>query len=101
MLLDADDHRSMIDAIGDGLQATVGAASFGVVMNSDSSAVLAGEVIDHNGPYAVAAAADVLPLALATGNNGATITIDSIDYTLLAIDPDGSGAVVLKLELQP
>ena len=98
MLLDADDHRAMVDALGDTTMATVGAASFPVVLSRDAGASLAGEMLDHNGPYALAASADVEALAMAVGNNGDTITINGADYTLLAIDHDGSGASVLLLQ---
>jgi hypothetical protein len=80
-----------------GVTALVNGQPLAVIPYLDAEAALQDGFIRHNGPYAVAAAGDVLPLALATGNTGDTLTIDGLDYTLLAIDPDGSGAVVLKL----
>lgn len=57
-----------------------------------------GELVSHHGPSTEALLADVVSAGLAAGNNGDTLTIDGIDYTLLAIDPDGSGGAVLRLE---
>ncbi|QQG66357.1 hypothetical protein [Desulfobulbus oligotrophicus] len=57
--------------------------------------------IDHVGPYAIATMNDVEGLGLAAGDDGDTLTINGTDYTLLAIDPDGQGGAVLKLDEQP
>lgn len=61
----------------------------------------ASEMITHTGPYTTALEADVVELNLAAGDNGDTLTILGIDYTLLAIDPDGQGGALLRLEEQP
>lgn len=58
-------------------------------------------IVDHAGPYAIAAMADVVQLDLSVGDDGDTLTINGADYTLMAIDPDGQGGAVLKLEAQP
>lgn len=65
----------------------------------DGSTEFNGETVEHSGPFAIAAMADVENLA--AGDNGATITIDGTDHTLLAIDPDGQGGAMLRLEEQP
>ncbi|ADW16384.1 beta strand repeat-containing protein [Desulfobulbus propionicus DSM 2032] len=65
----------------------------------DGSTEFNGETIDHSGPFAIAAVADTE--ALAAGDQGDTLTINGTDFTLLAIDPDGQGGVVLRLEEQP
>lgn len=65
----------------------------------DGSTEFNGETIDHSGPFAIAAVADVE--FLATGDHGDTLTINGTDYTLLAIDPDGQGGALLRLEEQP
>ena len=63
----------------------------------DGSTEFNGETIDHSGPFAIAALADVKRLALIAGNQGSTLTINGTGYTLLAIDPDGQGGAVLGL----
>jgi len=65
----------------------------------DASTEFNGESVDHSGPFAIAAMADVE--GLAAGNHGDTLTILGTDYTLLAIDPDGQGGAVLRLEAKP
>ncbi len=67
----------------------------------DASTEFNVESIDHSGPFAIAAMADVKGLALAAGDQGDTLTINGIDHTLLAIDPDGQGGALLRLEEQP
>ena len=67
----------------------------------DASTELNGESIDHSGPFAIAAMADVKGLALVAGDQGDTLTINGTAYTLLAIDPDGQGGALLRLEEQP
>lgn len=56
-----------------------------------------GEMVRHHGPSTEAMLADIEAAGLVAGNNGATMTIDSVDYTLLAIDADGQGGAVLRL----
>lgn len=63
----------------------------------DGSTVLNGEIVDHSGPYAMAIMAEIKALDLSAGNNGDVLTIAGDDYTLLGIDSDGSGSVVLRL----
>lgn len=65
----------------------------------DGSTEFNGESIEHSGPFAIAAVADVKDMV--AGNNGDTLTINGTDYTLLAIDPDGQGGAMLRLEEQP
>ncbi len=67
----------------------------------DGSTEFNGETIDHSGPFAIAAMADIEIRNLSAGDNGDTLTINATDYTLLAIDPDGQGGAVLRLEEQP
>lgn len=67
----------------------------------DGTTVLSGETVDHSGPFAIAALAEVERLALAAGDHGDTLTINGTDYTLLAIDPDGMGGALLRLEERP
>lgn len=80
-----------------GETATVNATSLQVV------ACLSGDVVIDNGeminigPHALAAAADIAALELTTGNDGDTITIGGVEYTILALDPDGAGTVILRL----
>lgn len=67
----------------------------------DGSTVYDGERINHSGPYALAMDSEIRTLALVTGDRGDTLTIAGTEYTLLTIDPDGLGGVVLRLEEQP
>lgn len=67
----------------------------------DGSASLNGDMIERSGPVAFVSMADVELLELEAGDAGDTITIKSIDYTVLAIDPDGHGGALLRLEEQP
>nr|WP_321465159.1 hypothetical protein [uncultured Desulfobulbus sp.] len=63
----------------------------------DGTTEFNGETIEHSGPFAIAALADIERLHLIAGNQGSTLTINGTGYTLLAIDPDGQGGAVLKL----
>lgn len=65
----------------------------------DGSTEFNGETIEHSGPFAIAALADAE--SLNAGDHGDTLTINGTDYTLLAIDPDGQGGALLRLEEQP
>jgi hypothetical protein len=97
MLLDDDDNREMIAAIGDDTTARFGTAELAVVFNPDGQIRLVGEMLERSGPYAVAPAADVAALELVGGNDGDVLEIGGIEYQILAIDPDGSGAALLSL----
>jgi hypothetical protein len=97
MLLDDDDIRSMIAAIGDDTTALFGAASLAVVFNPEGQTLLVGEQLERTGPYAVASAADVRALEIVAGNDGDTLMINSVEYQVLAIDQDTSGGVILSL----
>jgi len=74
-----------------------GPAALVVIPHLDDETVLEGEMVVRSGPWALASAATVAALDLAAGNEGDTLTIGGIDYTVLAIDPDGQGGVVLSL----
>lgn len=82
-----------------GVEAVVngGPASLRVDWYPHGSAQYDGDALTRTGPYAVALAADVAALELVSGNTGDTLTIAGTAYTLLAIDPDGLGGVVLSL----
>lgn len=67
----------------------------------DGSTEFNGETVDHSGPFAITDMAEVERLALSAGDDGDTLTINGTDYTLLAIDPDGRGGALLRLEEQP
>lgn len=54
--------------------------------------------IERIGPYCLAVEADVEALGVAYGNTGDTITIGGVDYTILAIHPDGQGLVTMTME---
>lgn len=82
-----------------GVEALVNSGPDTIVVDPylDGSTEFNGETIDHSGPFAIAALADVKRLTLIAGNQGSTLTINGTGYTLLAIDPDGQGGAVLKL----
>ena len=58
----------------------------------------AGGAVDHAGPWAMAAESDVDAMGIMAGNDGDTLTIDGMPYTVLTILPDGTGWTVLNLE---
>lgn len=74
---------------------------FYVIPMLDGSTALNGEIIDHSGPYAMAIMADIETLDISAGDAGDVITMGGANYTLLAIDPDGHGGALLRLEEQP
>lgn len=76
----------------------LGPETLRVIPDLDSSDVFSGETIHRTGPSAIALLAAVQAAALSAGNAGDVITINSIDYTILAIDPDGQGGAVLSLQ---
>lgn len=80
-----------------GVTATVNGSALVVIPDLDSSDVFSGETIHRTGPSAIALLADVQAAELSAGNAGDVITINAIDYTILAIDPDGQGGAVLSL----
>jgi hypothetical protein len=96
MLLDDDDIRDMVAAIGDDTIALFGTAELAVVFNPDGQAQLAGDMIERTGPYAVASAADVRALEIVGGNDGDSLEINGTEYQVL-INPDTSGTVTLTL----
>lgn len=57
-----------------------------------------GNQVRHSGPSTVALASDIASRDIAAGNNGTVLTIDGIDYTVLAMEPDGLGGVLLILQ---
>lgn len=59
---------------------------------------LKGEMIEHSHPYALAAAVDVANLDIVAGVDGNTLTLRGLEYTVVAIEPDGLGCVALTLE---
>lgn len=83
-----------------GVQATVNGEPLTVIPCIDGSTELAGEMIELTVPFALAAAADVAKLDLQAGNNGDTLTLGGVDYTVMAIDPDALGFSILKLAEQ-
>jgi hypothetical protein len=98
MLLDDEDIGHMIEAIGDGEVALFGTETLPVDFNPDGVSRLDGDEVVRTGPYALASAAAVAALGIAAGNDGDTLTLRGIEYTVLAIDPDGMGMVALSLE---
>lgn len=76
-------------------------SSMWIIPQLDTTITLDGEMIEHAGPFAIAIRSDVDAMGLTAGNHGDTVTIDGVDYTLVAIDPDSQGCAVLKLEVQP
>jgi hypothetical protein len=76
----------------------LGPGTLRVRADLDTSASFAGETIRPPGPAAIALLADVLASGLEAGNEGDQLTINATAYTLLAIDPDGQGGVVLTLQ---
>lgn len=86
-----------------GVQAAInGGPQFLVVdPHLDGSDIFDGETVDHSGPFALASMADVVEAGLVAGNNGDTLTINNADFTVLAIDPDGQGGAVLRMEGKP
>ncbi len=84
-----------------GEPATIEGTTLQVLPCLDREERLAGEVVEGDLPYALASAAAVAALDIAAGNDGDILTISEIDYTVLAIDPDGSGMVILTLEERP
>ena len=97
-LLDHDDLAAMIDAIGDTTTATINLADLAVVFLAPGTTVFEGEVIDHQGPAALAVPAQVQALAVEAGNEGDTLTVAGADYTVLAIKPGRSGIALLTLQ---
>jgi len=86
-----------------GVEALINGGPDTIVVDSylDGSTEFNGEAVDHTGPFAIASMADVESKGLAAGDDGYTLFINGIDYTLLAIDPDGQGGALLRLEEQP
>jgi hypothetical protein len=97
MLLDDDDIRSMIEAVGDNTTALYGVLPFSVVFNPEGQNQLVGDVVENTGPYAVASAAAVATLGLKGGNSGEQITINTKHYKVVSMAPDGSGGTILTL----
>lgn len=87
-------HETGVQPLINGVQSSV----WVIPMLDRSASLTSGDLIDHVGPYAIAAQVDVDALDLVFGNDGDTLTIGGIDYTVLAIDPDGLGGVVLSLQ---
>jgi len=77
---------------------TVNGSALKVIACLDGDMRLDGDELVRVGPYALASAADVGALSIDAGNNGDVLTLGGIAYTIVAIDPDGSGMVMLSLE---
>lgn len=73
----------------------------GVIPFIDRSDRLAGDAVDHDGPYALALTGEMRAMDLQTGNDGDELTIDAVDYTVVGVDHGAFGVSVLKLEEQP
>lgn len=97
MKFSADDKAAMLDALGD--DAVVAGGIPRVLFQAP------GEVLDGIGgvittnPTAVIADGDVTTYGLVGGENGSGIAIDTVEYAILAIVPDGDGFSTLTLEL--
>ncbi|MGD9947524.1 MAG: hypothetical protein AB7U29_03480 [Desulfobulbus sp.] len=92
--------EALVAALDDfGAEFTVngGPGTITAIPHLDGETLLNGEYIERTGPFAIAKKEDVDALGLAAGNQGSTLTINATGYTLLAIDPDGQGGVVLGL----
>jgi len=83
-----------------GTDATINDETLRVIPHLKGGTALNGDVVDHVGPFAEAfeSAVDALETTPTTGNNGDTITILGRNFTLLSIDPDEDGGVILTLE---
>ncbi len=97
MKFSAADKAAMLGAVGDEAVVTGG------LIRVQFAAP--GQVLDGLGgviatsPTALADAADVATYDLVGGENGSAITIDTVDYVILAIVPEGNGFSTLTLEL--
>jgi hypothetical protein len=80
-----------------GVTATINGGTLLVIASLDSKAQLESGEIVRVQPSAVAAEADVVRLEIVAGNDGDTLVINSVEYQVLAIDPDTSGGVILSL----
>lgn len=99
-----DTNEALVAALDDfGAEFTVngGPDTITAIPHFDGEALLNGEYIERTGPFAIAALADVKRLHLIAGDHGDTLTINGTAYTLLAIDPDGQGGALLRLEEKP
>lgn len=99
MIDGAEVMRSAFDDFG--VDAIVNGSTLRLIQSLDGDTVLDGEMINHTGPFALAKQADIKALNVYAGNEGDTLTIAGVDYTVTAIDPDGSGFVMLSLDEQP
>lgn len=99
MLLDDDDMGAIIDALGAGDTAVIGADSLPVIFTPARTVAVEDGTLATTAPYAIASAAAVAALTLTAGNGGSILTIAGVDYRVLAIDPDGLAATLTLAEV--
>lgn len=89
----SEDYDSFLDTDEGAVEAVIGASTFNVRLIKRYVEVETGQA-SYSGvkPTVFGKHSDL------TGNNGATITIDGSDYTIVDIQPDESGMAVAILE---
>ena len=88
----AEDLSTYFDVTdGFAVTATSGAASFPVIFDAAYLAAL-GNLVESTGPACLARTADVSAL-----EQGSSITISSVAYTVVGVEPDGTGITLLRL----
>lgn len=96
--------RAALDDFGVDAVINYGPATLRVIADLADSTVIrggSGGEMERQGPTALALLADVVAADLVSGNNGDLLTIDGVEYALLAVDPDGQGGAALFLEAAP
>jgi hypothetical protein len=97
MITGSDVITAALTDFGEVATVNGGPASLQVVFDSDSQGRLSGDGVEHAGPIGLASMAEVVTVGLMAGNDGDVLTIGGVDYTVLAIDPDGLGGATLLL----
>jgi len=92
-----DGHEIIAEALVDfGAVATVNGLPLPIIPYLEGFPRAEGELINRAGPYAMASTAGVAAVGAETGD---TLTYDSVDYTIVVIDPGTTGEVILGLEV--
>lgn len=87
-----EDFEPFFDtASGFAVQATVGAESFPVIFDNGYQSGLAG-LVESTGPSCQAQTAHVPAVV-----QGTSITIDGASFTVIGVEPDGTGITLLRL----
>lgn len=88
----AEDLSTYFDVTdGFAVTATSGAASFPVIFDAAYLSALGG-IVESTGPACMARSADVSTLV-----QGSSITINAVAYTVVGVEPDGTGITTLRL----